>query len=112
MATDVLDRNRAMSGRRRPLPVGRWLLTGLVLGWFALMILVPTITLLREALADGIRPLLDELAKPEVTHAFWLTIVTTVIATVVNTLFGLAFAIVLVRHNFPGKSLIDGMVDL
>lgn len=112
MATDVMDRHQTIAGRRHPLPLGRWLLTGVVLGWFALMILVPTLTLLREALSGGVRPLLDELAKPEVTHAFWLTIVTTAIATVVNTLFGLAFAIVLVRHNFPGKGLINGIVDL
>jgi sulfate transport system permease protein len=112
MATDALEVGPAISRRRKPLPVGRWLLTGLVLGWFALLILVPTITLLRDALAGGLRPLLDELAKPEVAHAFRLTIVTTVIATVINTIFGVGFAIVLVRHDFPGKSLINGIVDL
>jgi sulfate transport system permease protein len=112
MATDVLTRNLAIAGRRKPLPVGRWLLTGVVLGWFALLILVPTITLLREALSGGFSPLFAELARPEVAHAFRLTIITTVIATVVNTLFGLSFAIVLVRHDFPGKTLVNGMVDL
>lgn len=112
MATDLLPRERAIAGRRGRWPVGRWLLAGLVLGWFALMILVPTITLLREGLSSGIGPLLSELATPEVRHAFWLTIVTTTIATVVNTVFGLALAIVLVRHDFPGKTLVDGMVDL
>ena len=43
---------------------------------------------------------------------FQLTIAITLTATVVNTVFGLAFALVLVRQRFWGKSLVDGFVDL
>jgi sulfate transport system permease protein len=41
-----------------------------------------------------------------------LTLWITVLATLVNTVFGLAFAIVLVRQKFLGKALADGLVDL
>ena len=41
-----------------------------------------------------------------------MTLGITVLATVVNTVFGLAFALVLVRQRFWGKTLVDGLVDL
>ena len=52
------------------------------------------------------------LAAPEAWRAFNLTLAITAAATVVNTIFGLAFAIVLVRQRFWGRSLADGLVDL
>ena len=98
--------------RRRPLPIGRWLLTAAVLGWFALMILVPTVSLIRQALAAGLGPMAAALATPEVGRAFGLTLLTAAAATAVNMTFGVAFAIVLVRHRFWGRALADGLVDL
>lgn len=97
--------------RPGPSPGGR-LLTGAVLLWFALMILLPTAALIRRAFAGGFAPFAEALASPEARRAFWLTGVTTLAATVVNTLFGVAFAVVLARHHFPGKTLIDGLTDL
>src|SRR5690348_16151280 len=116
MAADppALDRVTVSAGlpTRRGRPLGRVLLTGVVLAWFAILILVPTVALVRQALAGGLRPFLDALASPDVRRAFGLTLGITAIATVINTVFGLAFAVVLVRHRFWGKTLADGLVDL
>jgi sulfate/thiosulfate transport system permease protein len=90
----------------------RWLLTGAVLAWFAMLILVPTLALVRQALAGGLRPFTDALGSADVRRAFGLTIAITVLATVVNTVFGVAFAVVLVRQKFRGRTLADGLVDL
>jgi sulfate transport system permease protein len=98
-------------GARRSSLVPR-LLTGAVLVWFAALILVPTIALVRQALAGGLRPFLDALASPDCQRAFGLTLGITALATVINTVFGVAFAMVLVRHRFWGKALADGLVDL
>jgi sulfate transport system permease protein len=95
-----------------PAKVGRWLLTGFVLGWFALLILVPTVALARQALAGGWRPFVEALESADVRRAFRLTLGITVLATILNTVFGLAFAMVLVRHKFRGRTLADGLVDL
>ncbi len=92
--------------------IARGLLIGVVLGWFALLILVPTAALVRKALAGGFAPFWEALSSPEARRAIGLTLWITAIATVINTVFGLAFAMVLVRHRFPGKALADGMVDL
>jgi sulfate transport system permease protein len=93
-------------------PLGRRLLIGAVLGWFAVLILVPTLALFREALGGGLRPFLVALASADARRAFELTLGITLVATVVNTLFGLALAVVLARQRFWGKTLVDGLVDL
>jgi sulfate transport system permease protein len=93
-------------------PVGRWLLTAAVLAWFALLILVPTLALLRAAFARGFGPFAEALASADARRAFGLTLWITLLATLVNTVFGLAFAVVLVRQKFWGKTLADGLVDL
>ena len=43
--------------------------------------------------------MLATLTKPEVVNAFKLTLLTTAVATVVNTVFGLAFAVVLAARS-------------
>ena len=52
------------------------------------------------------------LPEPEVHRAFAMSLGITAIATVVNTVFGVALALVLVRQRFWGRALVDGMVDM
>ena len=111
MATDALTGSGFVAATSRR-AWGRRLLTAAVLGWFALLILVPAVALVSRALEGGAAAFLWALATPEALRAFGLTLETTAIATVVNTVFGVAFAIVLVRHRFWGKWLADGLVDL
>jgi len=87
-------------------------LIGAVVGWFAILILVPALALVRVALAGGVGSFVEALAAPDARRAFGLTMAITLLATLVNTVFGLAFAMVLVRHKFWGKTLVDGLVDL
>jgi sulfate transport system permease protein len=96
----------------RSWPIGRWLLIAAVLGWFALLILVPGVALLHRVFAGVVRPFLTALATPDLIQAFGLTLAITAVATVVNTVFGLALAVLLVRHRFWGRALLDGVVDL
>ena len=98
--------------RRGSLPIGRWFLLTVVLGWFGILILVPTLALIRGAFASGVAPFWNAITSPDAQRAFQLTIVITAVATVVNTVFGLAFAMVLARQRFWGKTLVDGLVDL
>jgi sulfate/thiosulfate transport system permease protein len=117
MATEVLRRDAQTAAalrlvRRRRLPLARWLLIGVVLGFFALLILVPAAALARQVLAGGWRPFALAMATAEVRRAFGLTLGITALATLINTIFGVAFALVLVRQRFWGRSLADGLVDL
>jgi sulfate transport system permease protein len=105
MATDLADRrfrtDRVIVAQqhRRSWPVGRWLLIGAVLGWFALLILVPSVAMVRQVVTGGLKPFFETLLTPEVRRAFGLTLGITALATVVNTVFGIAVAL-------------DGVVDL
>ncbi len=116
MATDLIRHDFrpvvTTTAARRTWPVGRWLLLAAVLGWFALLILVPTITLVRQVMIGGVQPFLETLTTPEVRRAFGLTLGITALATVINTIFGIATALVLVRQRFIGRALLDGAVDL
>jgi sulfate transport system permease protein len=102
----------AFPARRGRISLGRWALNGVVLGWFALLILVPAAALARQVVAGGWRPFAHALSTPDLQRAFGLTLLITAVATVINTLFGVAFALVLARHRFWGRSLADGLVDL
>ena len=91
---------------------GRWLLTGAVLAWFAILILVPTLALVRQVAMGGLSPFFAALARPEVQRAFAMSLGITALATLVNTVFGIGLALVLTRQRFWGRVLVDGMVDL
>jgi sulfate/thiosulfate transport system permease protein len=112
MATDAIGLPARPAVAGRTWPIGRWLLMAAVLGWFALLVLVPTAALLRQVAAGGLRPFFQTLGQPEVLRAFGLTLGITALATLVNTVFGIAMALVLVRHRFWGRTLLDGVVDL
>jgi sulfate transport system permease protein len=92
--------------------LGRRLLIGAVVGWFALLILVPAGALVRGAFEGGPGAFAAALSAPDAWRAFGLTLGITLLATLVNTIVGLALAIVLVRQRFWGRTLADGLVDL
>jgi sulfate transport system permease protein len=103
---------RALGRGIRASSVGRWALTGAVLTWFAILIFVPTLALVRQVAQGGLAPFFAALARPEVQRALAMSLGITALATVVNTLFGIMFALVLTRQRFWGRTLVDGMVDM
>ncbi len=92
--------------------LGRWILTGAVLSWFAVLILVPSLALVRQVAIGGLKPFLTALFRPEVQRAFAMSLGITALATIVNTVFGIGMALVLTRQRFWGRTLVDGVVDL
>lgn len=91
---------------------GRRLLIGAVLSWFAILILVPAAALAKQALGGGVAAMFATLNRPEVYRAFALSLQLAAAATVLNTVFGVALALVLVRQRFWGRALLDGVVDM
>jgi sulfate transport system permease protein len=95
-----------------PASVARYGLRGVALGYLFALLLIPVIVIFFKAFDDGIQHAIDAVTTPEAQHAFWLTFVMCAIAVPLNTVFGIACAIVLVRHNFRGKALLNGLIDL
>ena len=103
--TVLLEETRSSSIVRR-------LLIGAVYVWFAILVLTPLLALARHVLAGGLKPFIDALSEPTVQRAFVMTVLITALATVVNTIVGIALALVLTRQRFRGRVLLDGIVDL
>ncbi len=87
-------------------------LIGIVLVWFAVLVLFPLGAMVRGVIDSGLAESLRSLASPVAQHAFWLTLGITVVSVVVNTFFGVILALVLARQKFAGKLLLNGVVDL
>lgn len=80
--------------------------------WLVLVLALPLASVFAGAFSQGVRAFAEALARPEVLHAAWLTIVAVLVALVVNTAFGLAAGWTVARTNLPGRGLIRVLVDV
>ena len=101
----------AAPGLRRPLP-GFGLSLGLGLGWLGVVILLPLSALVLHAaglgLSGWLRALQDERMQAAVKLSFGASFAAALVAAIAGTLV----AWVVVRYRFPGRRLLDAMVDL
>src|SRR6476620_11629588 len=89
----------------------RWGLRGFVLGYLALLLLIPLGMIFFRAF-QHIGPAFESLTSADALHAFYLTILVAAIAVPLNTIFGVGCALLLVRTNFRGKTLINAIIAL
>jgi sulfate transport system permease protein len=92
--------------------VWRYGLRSFALGYLALILIIPVGLIFFKAFEDGFMHALDSVTTSDAQHAFYLTILLVAIAVPLNTIFGIACAIVLVRHNFRGKAILNALIDL
>lgn len=92
--------------------IGRLGLRGVALGYLALLLVAPVGMICYRALEHGIGPAWDAVTTPDALHAFWLTIVMVAIAVPLNTIFGVATALLLVRQRFRGRAALNALIDL
>jgi sulfate transport system permease protein len=93
-------------------PASRWSLRVLGLGYVLLLLLLPLGFIFYKTFEHGIAPPLDAITSPDGLHALKLTLITVAIAVPLNTVFGIACAILLVRHKWRGNFLIDAVINL
>lgn len=85
---------------------------GYTVFYLSIIVLIPLIALFTEAFSMGFDKFLSAATQDRVVASYKLTFITSLIAALVNTLFGLIVAWCLVRYNFFGKRVFDAMVDL
>jgi sulfate transport system permease protein len=90
----------------------RWSLRVLGLGYVTLLLLLPLGLIFYKTFEDGIAPPLEAITSPDGLHALKLTLLTVAIAVPLNTIFGVACALLLVRHRGRGSALIDAVINL
>jgi sulfate transport system permease protein len=92
--------------------LGRWFLIGAVLLWFSLLILLPLWGIIEETVKKGLAIFISNISTPSSLHAFWLTLVITLFAVVLNTILGTILAVVFARQKFKGKLFMESLIDL
>jgi sulfate/thiosulfate transport system permease protein len=83
-----------------------------VLAYLAAILLVPVGLVFWRTFEHGLSPAWDAVTTPDARHAFWLTIEIAAISVPLNTIFGVLCALAIVRRRFPGKGLLNAVVDL
>jgi sulfate transport system permease protein len=90
----------------------RYVLRFAALGYLAALLIVPVGLVVFRAFEDGIAEFFAAITTPEALHALWLTILITLIAVPLNTVFGIMCALAIVRRKFRGHGLVNSIVDL
>src|SRR5829696_10374775 len=100
-----------MSTRSRILP-GFGLSLGITCTYLSLIVLLPLATIFSRTTDLSWAAFWSTVTNPRVIVSYRLTFGASFLAAVVNTVFGLLVAWVLVRYRFPGRRLVDALVDL
>lgn len=103
--------SRLLSRPKRVLP-GLTLSLGLSVFYLSLIVLLPAITLILKAAEISWNELVFYFTDPRLLASFKVTFLTAAVATFFNGVLGLLLAWILVRYEFPGRRLIDSLIDL
>ena len=90
----------------------KYILITLSVVFLFVMLVMPLITVIYEAFRKGLVPYLEAISDPDTISALLLTLEATVIAVVINTVFGLFAAWAISKFRFHGKKLLVTLIDL
>jgi sulfate/thiosulfate transport system permease protein len=91
---------------------GRYALRFGALAYLGLLLLLPVGLVFYRTFEHGLQPAWDAVTTPQALHALWLTLLIAAIAVPLNTCFGVVLGLALVRQRFPGRGLVNAVVDL
>jgi sulfate transport system permease protein len=110
-APQGIYQHTAKRAPKRVLP-GFKLTLGYTLFYLCLIVLIPLSALVLKTFTLTWEQFWTAVASPRVVASYQLTFGASLIAALVNVVFGLLVAWVLVRYTFPGKKIVDALVDL
>ncbi|MCE3266627.1 MAG: sulfate transporter, inner rane subunit [Solirubrobacterales bacterium] len=93
-------------------PFARYGMRFAALLYLGLLLAIPLVMIFVKTFEDGFREPLEAVTSEEGLHAFYLTLLCVGIAVPLNTIFGVLCALMIVRDKFPGKSIINSLIDL
>jgi sulfate/thiosulfate transport system permease protein len=85
---------------------------GVALTWFSLLVLIPLAMVVGTAAAGGVSGFVDTVTSSQTLSAIELTVLESLLVTALNVVMGSVLAWVLVRDRFPGKAVLDVVVDI
>ena len=89
-----------------------WLIILAGVGWLALTILLPLVTVFVEAFRKGVPTFIEAFKDPDALAAIKLTFEVAAIAVPLNAIFGLAAAWAITKFEFKGKGLLLSLIDV
>ena len=98
--------------KRRSVLPGFELALGFTLLYLSLIVLIPLTAVFIRTFSMTFAGFVDAVTAARVLASFRLSFGASLIAAAINTAFGLLVAWVLVRYRFPGKRIVDALVDL
>ena len=100
-----------MARTRFTLP-GFRLTLGYTLFYLSLIVLIPFSALLVKVASGGWEHFFKTITEPRVTASYWVSFGLAFFAAAINGIFGVIAAWALVRYKFPGRRVIDALIDL
>jgi sulfate/thiosulfate transport system permease protein len=85
---------------------------GVAFCYLAVMLIIPLVVIFQDGLRDGLGGLWSSISRPVAWRALLLSLWTAGVMALINAVMGTLTAYVLVRYRFPGKALLNAIVDL
>ncbi len=109
----VVSSTRYMSRKRKEQIIpGFGITLGITLTMLSVIVFIPLCSLVIYAARLSPAEFIRVITGKRVLCAYWVSISTALIAACINAVMGLILSWVLVRYEFPGKKLMDGMIEL
>jgi sulfate transport system permease protein len=109
VSTGAFTLPRPRRSSRRP---GGHLGLGVATLWLSLIVVLPLAAVVAKSVEGGLGAFWDAVSSRQAVSALVFTIVVSVIVTVINAVAGTLVAWVLVRDEFPGKKVLNTLIDL
>lgn len=101
-----------MFGKKKSILPGFGISLGYTIFYLSIIVIIPIAGLFVKTYALSFQEFWDVITEPRVIASYKLSFGTSFLAALVNSIFGLLIAWVLVRYDFFGKKIIDALVDL
>ena len=98
-------------GKKRVIP-GFGLTMGVTITMLSIVVLIPLASLVVYSSQLGLGEFFEVVTRKRVLSSFYVSFITALGSSLVNAVMGLILAWVLVRYEFPGKRIMDGMIEL
>ena len=85
---------------------------GVAMLWLSVIVLLPLAAIVWQSAKGGWADFVSAVTSPSALDSFRVTLTISAVVAVINVVFGVLVAWVLVRDNFPGKRIVDAVIDL
>ena len=90
----------------------RWTLRAVAVAYVTVLVVLPLGVMILRTFEDGLSDFVDSITSPEALAAIGLSLRVSALAVLINTVFGVTAALLLTRYRFPGRSVLNTLIDL